>query len=414
MELLALSKFLKPFFPIWSQEIIGDFPKNLDHYSHQWLQDLNPLSTHQQWDLDCERSHSFLEQGDLKDLFDQISALKSVPRMEENLQDSLKEQQYPSWALFQVSGKKQHEIKAICHHLKKEKLIQKEDNKSLLDIGGGKGHLSRILALYHGYNAMSLDTDENLQHLGKKRLQKYPFPERHGDLNFIHHTFGKSETKETENVLFDEYSMSIGLHTCGELALTHLEKARPNYSLLNIGCCYQRLTPNISTNLSTYAKKDAPLEFTKYALTLATRGHTDISLKDYEVKKRVKYFRAALQLFTNLKRETNDFISVGSNHPRDYFREFSHYALPKMNLLGIEAKAQELDSFYNSTETQKNLDQIFKGNLVRWRFGRLIEKYLIYDRALSLVEKGHAARVFQIFDEKVSPRNLAISISSLS
>ncbi len=407
-QLLLLSNFLGKYHAVWSQEIIGNFPETLDSYSPQWFESLSSLNQQQEWDLDCDRGHHMLEDGQLKDLFTEIYQLKQVPRMKEDLAQSLEQQKYPSWALFQVGGKKQHEIKAICHHLQKANT----KDKIVLDIGGGKGHLCRILAHYHGYNAKSIDTDANLQELGRKRLAKYPPPPGHGELEFIHHTFGSDPKFERE--LFENTPLSIGLHTCGPLALGHLDKASAGQCLLNIGCCYHRLRNGETTHLSRFSQKEAYCELTKFALTLATRGHTDISLKDYEVKKRVKYCRSALQLFTNLKKGKSNFESVGSNHPRDYFQSFSHYALPKMKGLEIEATEDELNDFYQSSQTTKNLDLIFKGNLVRWRFGRLIEKYLIYDRALWLVERGHAAQVFQIFDEKISPRNMAISINSLT
>ena len=408
-ELLLLSKFLNRHEGIWSHEIIGNYPATMEAYSDAWLHDLSCLSDQEEWDLDCERNHHKLPQGELKDLLNEVTTLKAVPRMEENLVAALENQRYPSWALFQVSGKKQHEIKAISHYVSKLNLT----NKTLVDIGGGKGHLSRILALYHGFSASSLDSNLELQELGKRRLAKYPLPNGHGELKFIHHTFGlnDSETLERENLLFKKSPFSVGLHTCGELALSHLQKSKLKNSLLNIGCCYQRLSPAQAAQLSHFSREKAPLELTKYALTLATRGHTDISLKDYTVKKRVKYYRAAIQLFANSKKGTNEFLSVGSNHPRDYFRSFSEYALEKMAGLDIKTSEDELESFYRCPSTTRSLDQIYRGNLVRWRFGRLIEKYLVYDRALKLIEEGHSARVFQIFDEKISPRNMAIAVN---
>jgi hypothetical protein len=405
-ELLELIAFLQPNSSIWDQEIIGDFPSSLKSYNQTWIENLASISEHQEWDLDCERGHCFIPEGELKKLLDEVQRLKVAPRLEENLEEALVNQKYPSWALFQVSGKKQHEIKAICHFINSISL----KGKSLLDIGGGKGHLARILALYHGFEATSIDTNEEFQKLGKERLAKYPHPAGHGSLTFKHHTLGLENQDEVEAQLFKNTDISIGLHTCGELAHDHISKARLGNPLLNIGCCYQRLSSKTAGKLSSFNQKNSSLELTKYALTLATRGHTDISLKDYTVKKRVKYYRAALQLFTNDKTGNSNFISVGSNHPRDYFKSFSDYALPKMEKLGISADPLELDEYYNSQRVQRDLDTIYRGNLVRWRFGRLIEKYIIYDRALSLVEKGHQARVFQIFDEKISPRNMAIAV----
>jgi len=52
--------------------------------------------------------------------------------------------------------------------------------------------------------------------------------------------------------------------------------------------------------------------------------------------------------------------------------------------------------------------EMILANLIRWQLGRILETYLILDRALWLEESGVECEVAQIFDEQISPRNLAI------
>ena len=51
-------------------------------------------------------------------------------------------------------------------------------------------------------------------------------------------------------------------------------------------------------------------------------------------------------------------------------------------------------------------------DIIRGLLGRVIETYLVLDRAVSLEEQGHKVDVIEIFDRKLSPRNLLIKSSS--
>ncbi len=399
-EILKLTQFLEPLRNIWAYEVLNTFPASQSAFKEEWFETLAKLTEKEELALENGESIDYWERSDLKALFQKLQDLEQLPQLETPPPPS-----YPSWALNKVSGKKQHEIECIVGLLD---LLGLKKDDTFIDIGGGKGHLSRILCLYHGLNGISLDTNQHFQDLGLARLKKYPAPKDAGQMTFKNFTFG-GDLKE-ERKLFKEAQGSFGLHTCGPLALHHLDKAREDHRILNFGCCYNKLTPD-QASTSQFFKEAKNNFFTKYALTLASRGHTTITLKDYQVKKLVKYKRAALHFFLQEKGHHKGFVTVGSAHPRDYKDSFSHYAIQKLEAMNIVVNASELDSFFKDPKLQTKLDFIYHANMIRWRFGRVLEKLIILDRTLSLLEKDFDAYCFEIFDSHLSPRNIGIIVN---
>ena len=407
-ELKKIYEFLAPLEGIWSTEVLNQFPDTLSAYSQDWLDAMDKLDFEKEWQIELGKIPKDLQSSQLIKLFDRLHILEDLPHW--NF-DPIPYQttDYPSWALSYVSLKKQHEIMQLSSLL--EQTLGDKESKNIVDIGGGKGHLGRILALYHGHQVTTLDTNLTLQKLGIERLKKYPYPEEAGELEFLNHTFGpQSPSPAIDEQLFKNSQVTLGLHTCGPLSLEHLNTYENHQSLYNFGCCYQKLDSDHEINLSQFSKKDAPLKIGKYALTLATRGHTKINQKDYQLKKRVKLYRAALHLWMKENTKENTFITVGSAKPRDYFGSFGQYAAAKLEKFNLYETREKLDQFYEQSDIQEKLKTIFHANLIRWRFGRIIEKYILMDRALWQVEQGNHAQLYQVFSSELSPRNTVLYI----
>lgn len=404
-ELESLYHFLKNYQLIWSEEVLNNYPLTLSQYNNDWLKIISHLTIDQEWQVDCGKSIDDLPSSDLKTLLLKLQMFEKVPRWQ-----GTEKVNYPSWAFFKVSGKKQHEIEKVVQTLP---IFNLRPGDHFIDIGGGKGHLARILTLYHGLNGVTLDSNFEFQDLGVKRLHKYKKPQGHGQLEFILHTFGEESLISKEAEYFKNIQLSLGLHTCGPLALHHLSKLRDDQSLLNFGCCYQKMDIKTDVILSHFAKKYAPLSFTKHALTLATRGHTSITFKEYLLKKKVKRMRAGLHFFMIENGIQSGFVTVGSAPPRLYNLSFSEYVVTKLKEIGAqsflnECSISDIENFWEKDDTQNKINEVYRACLIRWRFGRVLEKFIIYDRALSCIEKGFPVEVYQFFDEKISPRNIGL------
>ena len=159
-------------------------------------------------------------------------------------------------------------------------------------------------------------------------------------------------------------------------------------------------------NLSQTAQKN-PLKFNKYNLTLATKSYKTQSLKTYKEKLRVKNFRYTLHLFVQ-KKLNKDFESLGNAKKEDYLGNFSDYAFKYMPELCETTTQEELNDFYICETTQNQVKQILSLGVLRSHLARLIELYIILDRALWLNEKGYEVKITESFDRSLSPRNISL------
>jgi SAM-dependent methyltransferase len=398
--------FLAPFSDIWLKEVLYEYP-DLSAYPKEWIDWLSSLSEEDAWLIDCRKNNAVLDHSPMADYWNKIKSLTELPREEEH-PDEL-----PSWAWTFVRGKKRHEINQIRGVLAK---LHDMSSIKVVDIGGGTGQLGRVLALYHGIPVTSIDMNAEFQELGKKRISKYPKPEGHADLSFINTFFDETifdRHPELQNEC-GENSLIVGLHTCGPLAIEQMRAGlkTKSRSLFNFACCYNKLDENKDVNLSNVAE-EAGLTLNKYALTLATRGHADMTLNEYQFKKRVKTFRYTLQLLCLKNGIADRLESVGSAVPSVYRGEFEDYAMEKLSFAGISHSytKEEMRLFYQDPNIQREVEKMFFANLIRWQMGRVLEMYILIDRVLWLQQEGLQPTLKQYFDEDLSPRNIGLLIS---
>ena len=389
-----LENTLSPFVAIWNQEPIHQFPNHLDSYPEEWVDFL--LNSDESTQLKISKRQVPASIKSLKRLMQEIEALchfGPAPRGE------LEKIDPHAW--MGVKGKKQHEIQRLLEFLAKEK------PKRILDICGGQGNFAYLTSRHLGIEVESLDFDPELQQMGLQKNKKLvqqgrpPIRFRHGDL--------QSDLNNLPRV-FKEHQTSIGLHTCGPLAVNHIElaKSAEQKQFLNLGCCYHRLQKS-PKNMATESRLVAIMSH--FALTLATRGHINITEADFQMKKRVKNYRYAFHLLLNQQLGIEEFISLGNTPPRVYRQDFQSYCEYQLKNLGpkfSQLKRVQLNSFYDSPSTQKIIGEVFAATLIRFLMGRGLECLILTDRCLRLENKGYDVDMFAFFEEKISPRNLGI------
>ncbi|EQC47857.1 methyltransferase domain protein [Bacteriovorax sp. BSW11_IV] len=405
---IKISNFLRPLAPLWQDEILNTYPDSLQHYPQSWIDTLCALNEDELYQVDIKDNFESITKTELGQWLNQIKALCQIERIE--LSSHSPKEALPPYAFHKVKAKKQYEIKIIGDFI--EALDEQRRPQKLIDIGGGVGHLARIMAHYYNLETTSIDCNEEFQQIGRERLKKYPAPKGAKTLSYINLLFGPEGDDNQLRPLFDDKTLSLGLHTCGPLALAHF---RTNFkyqtkSLINFGCCYSRMSASRDVNVSHFAKEN-PLEFNEYTLALASRGHNSMTMQDFKLKRQVKNYRYTLHFFLKKYFPEKTFLSVGEVLTKEYRYPFSQYAKGRMDHLGIDSSAfsdEELDSFYSDSERQKELDQIFVANVIRWQLGRICELYILLDRCLYLEENDHDVVMKEFFSDDISPRNIGI------
>ncbi|WP_127717371.1 methyltransferase [Halobacteriovorax sp. HLS] len=400
-----LTHYLAPYRNFWAKELLEDYPEVMEDYDPQWLDYLRGLTKEQLWRFDCFGDTSFVTHKDLKEMVDGLGQLTKLEKFAD-----YDKKDFPDWAFRKVKEKKRHEITLITSLV--NELNHKYQFSHTTDIGGGVGHLARILAHYYGVRTKTIDIDKKFQEIGMKRAKAFPLPEGSSDLEFIHMDFLKEKDPKKMAQIFSNDSMTLGLHTCGSLANALIEThiKMKTKSLLNFGCCYLRQDPNKDLNLSSYAQTHTNLKFTNWSLTIATRGYSSMSFEEFELKERVKFYRYTLHLLLSEILKKNSFLTVGDSHRREYWGDFASYAQKKLAALKIEHdySLEDLNNYYENIEIRKKVEDLYLANIIRWQFGRALEHYILTDRCLWLEEAGHKVQMKELFDEKLSPRNIGI------
>ncbi|MBC75907.1 MAG: hypothetical protein CME64_07815 [Halobacteriovoraceae bacterium] len=389
-RLQSIKEFIEPWLGLLEVEVLKQYPRPLPINVQEWVEELQNVSMEELLNFINHKKSSIPNKG-LQEFLSKVSKLTSF--------ESASKGRYklPQHLNRRVDLKKKHEleqIRSLCDELNAVKTI--------VDIGGGAGHLSSTLVDEKARFAYCLDRNEKFQKQGEDRLSKWT-PNNFEKIKFVNCDFSENTTLTCLNTYED--NLVVGLHGCGELTTNTVKFFQNSGSswLLSVGCCYQNL--NGQYNISSYAKKSGVV-FSKNALHLAARCHTLYSISDLEKKFSVRRFRYALHLYLHDVLGKTEFKSIGNTSLADYEVEFSDYAI-KYADLGSDLK-DELNKFFMSESTQVFTQQTIVADLIRELLGRVVECYIVTDRALYLAEHGNEVEVIEVFERQLSPRNLMV------
>ena len=387
-----LHKTLKAWQPIWADSILQNWPSSHAHFPKAWLSCLQNLSH--------EDLRSFANGEVLpvlpEDLRSLTRDLKAFEYPEVRNKASLDEQECQG-----LNRKKQHEIESLLPLLEEQRACVTQ----AVDIGGGIGHLARICVKRFGWTFHSIDRDLALQEKGRWWLKRSRDLDR-SRLIFVAAEF-RQEPQDLDQLFTAPETLSLGLHTCGSLAVAQLRKSLESRRVINFGCCFDK-TRAQDLNLSQLAQSD-PIPWNPSSLFLATRGRGELSDAEFRLLRRVNDYRFALDRLFRQRFPEQGFLIAGDAPKALYLGDFAYYANDRLPRLGLGAmSAPELESFYAEVQTQDEIFAIFSAHLIRSLFARPLEILLILDRALWLREQGFATEVRAVFDRKLSPRNLAL------
>lgn len=401
-----IQKFLARYQQIWQAEVLDGYPISLDYYPSDWINSLWNLPITDLHCFDSKLSVPALQGTSLEAFINEAQELTQI-EMAQNISLLPLE----DWAWTDVKFKKKHEIERLAPFLKK--LEEQLNFSTIIDIGGGVGHFSRILAHYFQIDCICIDRDKKFQESGKKRINRYRKLPLAKSIKFENIDFGSIEDDEKLKTIINNNSFTVGLHTCGALANTVINSTLKynGTGLLNFGCCYHKMKYLKDFPISHFYKNHFNLEMNVYAFTLATRAHGAISIEDFLLKWRVKNYRGALHLFLFHKLNIKDCFDVGElKNVKEYYLPFSHYMRSKLSQLNIEHQFsdEEFEHFFDEPNIKDILKKMFLASMIRWQIGRVLEFSILLDRAIYLEENNYKVQFDTYFEENVSPRNIGI------
>lgn len=391
-----LAAFLKGHENAWLHPILPDWPRSRANYSEGWLLALGNASLEEQMLFEDVQVYPGMPE-DLRALVEAAGSL--------TVMDSVKDE----WPLDMVdlqglNLKKQHEIQRLLPLLSREAA----GLENAVDIGGGMGHLARICVKNFHWNFHSIDRNPELQEKGRWWRERSRTIDK-SKLNFVEAEFSDKADEAVDALFAREKSLSIGLHTCGPLALSQMKKSLKSSLIVNFGCCYDKMDLSKDLNRSVLAR-ELGLTWSKPSLFLATRGRKGMTVEEFALLKRVNDYRFAIDLFFREKYPELGFVIAGDAPKALYAEDFSVYALTRFEKLGMARKhtAEELLAFYERPGIQEEIRALFAAHMIQNVFARPLELAILIDRALWLEEQGFAVKALEVFDRDASPRNIAI------
>ena len=396
-RLSALTDVLRPWSPLWSRSILQNWPESGAAFPEDWLSYAESLDEEGERRLDAGELPGE-PPASLHSLVLALGELTALPWHEGAHRLTIADAQG-------LNAKKAHEIERVLSLL----APRTKEIRTAVDIGGGMGHLARLCVKTFGWTFHSIDRDRALQEKGRDWLRRARTLPRE-KLCFIHASVEDGPQDDVDPLLTGRERVSIGLHTCGSLALTQLRKSQRAGLLLNLGCCYDQMDPARDYPVSHHGRAHA-LPLTPRALFLATRGRHHKTPAEFALMKRVHAHRFALALLMGRTLPALGFVSVGDAPRALYAGSFAAYARDRLERLRLEVDLTDaaLSAFEASARPETR--RLFLCHLLRDRFARALEVVILLDRALLLEERGFQVELLQVFEPSLSPRNIALLAS---
>ncbi|MFO0757896.1 MAG: methyltransferase [Byssovorax sp.] len=278
-----------------------------------------------------------------------------------------------------------------------------EEAARIVDVGAGRGHLTRIAATLFDREAIGLEREAS-RVAAATALSAHP--ETRSTARFV--VFDA----DREELALSPGDLALGLHACGALGdRLVLAAAETGCDLGLISCCFQKISDAERAPLSR-AGRAAGLRLRKDALGLANLSVSPVGVEGpLAATMEAREARHALAL---LLQRRGLAVSPGEAmrgiNRRRAHRGFYALAEQALALRGL-APATEDELAGCAREAAADFARVRRLSLPRALLARPTELALVLDRAAALEDAGLFAAVIELFAIGTTPRNLAIFAS---
>ncbi|MEO8177203.1 MAG: methyltransferase [Deltaproteobacteria bacterium] len=307
----------------------------------------------------------------------------------------------PAAALRGVGARKRGQLSALLAALSPLAVHAER----IVDVGAGRGHLSRLASELFQRQTLALDRDAALLRAGAERSDQRARLGGQLDVRFVEANVGQ------ELLELRASDLAVGLHACGELGdrlVSAAAVARCDVAL--VSCCLQK----------TSAARRLPLsrEARGFELRRGALGLTNLSTREHGVEAsltenlRAREARLALRYLLRARgldvAAGEEMRGVNRRRAQAGLAELAAHALALRQL--PSPSPLELRSV--AEHARRDSAVIRRLSLPRNLLARLIELAVVRDRATALEESGQAVVVAQLFEQHLTPRNTVLFASA--
>jgi len=307
----------------------------------------------------------------------------------------------PAAALRGVSARKRGQLAALLGAL--PRLASHAER--IVDVGAGRGHLSRLASELFQRPALALDRDTTLLRRGGEHSERRAREVGPLDVRFVQADVGPAGLE------FRASDLAVGLHACGELGdrlVIAAASARCDVAL--VSCCLQKTSARHRLPLSREARGSS---IRKSALGLTNLSTSDAGV-EASMAENLLGREARLGLRYLLQARGLDLLAgeemrgVNRRRAQAGFAELATHALALRQLPA--PSGSELHHF--AELARRDYAVMRRLSLPRNLLARLVELAVVRDRACALEESGQAVVVAQLFEQHLTPRNTVLFAST--
>ncbi|MEO7328477.1 MAG: methyltransferase, partial [Minicystis sp.] len=339
--------------------------------------------------------HAHLDRAppDLLALAHRVADLTRLPTLETPARPP------PARALRAVPSRKRLQLSALLGAIG----IMAERAARIVDVGAGRGHLTRIAASVFDRDTLGLEREIDRVASAATLAASPEFPSEARFLAF---------DACREELAFLPDDLALGLHACGEVGdRLVLAAATAGCDLALVSCCLQKIEATARAPLSQ-AAKTAGFTLAKDSLGLTNLSSRAVGVEtSLEATMDAREARHALALLLRRRGVAlppgEAMRGINRRQAHRGFRALADHALTLRRLAPLD----ETEHHSCAADAHADFARARRLSLPRSLLARLTELAVVLDRAAALEESGHAARVAVLFEAGVTPRNLALFAS---
>jgi hypothetical protein len=333
--------------------------------------------------------------AELRELAAQVQRCTRLPAL------GTRELVLPTAALRGIGARKRGQLAALLGALSPLAAYAER----IVDVGAGRGHLSRLASELFQRPALALDRDAALLRGGGERTGQRELAVGALDVRFVEANVGSQPLDLRAS------DLAVGLHACGELGerlVVAAAQARCDVAL--VSCCLQK----------TSAARRVPLsrEASGFHIRRGALGLTNLCTRDDGIETslaenlRAREARLALRYLLRARG-----LEVGAGEEmRGVNRRRAQTGLPDLAAHALALRQLSaptaLELRVHAAVAHRDYAIMRRLSLPRSLLARLIELAVVRDRATALEEGGQSVAVAQLFEQRLTPRNTVLFASA--
>ncbi|MGL6121695.1 MAG: methyltransferase, partial [Shewanella sp.] len=307
-----------------------------------------------------------------------------------------------------IKGRKWQQITAFVQHLP-------QLNLPVLEWCAGKGHLGRLIAKARGVEVVSLEWQAPLCDAGQAFADQWQLLQTFICADAFAIGVEHSSTAVNEQVdhplsanPLTARQQAVALHACGDLHVRLLTlAAKAGTQALAISpCCYHLIQASHYQPLSTLAQQ-SNVKLSRHDLQLPLQQSVIANPKQQALRHQEIAWRLGFDSLQRQCRQIDEYLPLPTLKQSQLSGSFTDFCLWAAESKAVNlAKTTDIEAWLDVGRQRQQLTR--RIDLVAHLFRRVLEQWLILDRAIFLQEQGYDVCVGEFCANSVTPRNTLI------